>query len=65
MCKVYKCIVSDDGSRREVVKSNLTVEKAVMLREKLEEQQEKADLREIRDGGIPMRIVSYLVEGTV
>jgi hypothetical protein len=66
-CKVVKVVVSDDGSRKEVIKPNLTVEKAMSLREKLEERQEKADLREMREGGHTMgrRIVSYIVEGTV
>jgi hypothetical protein len=67
MCKVVKVVVSDDGTRREPVSPYLTVAKAMALRDKLDDKQERQDLAEIQEGGPTMgkRVVSYMVEGTV
>jgi hypothetical protein len=58
-CKVVKVVVSEDGTRQVVEKSNLTVSKAIAMRDKLSD----AVLKQDWTRGEP--IVSYMVEGTV
>jgi len=56
---VVRVIVSSDGTRRVVEKSNLPIHKAMVLRDKLEDKVMK------EDWAPESPIVSYVVEGIV
>lgn len=59
VCKVVKVVVSDDGTRKETVKANMSVEKATRLRDKLDTKVMKEDF-DTHTG-----VVAYIVEGIV